>query len=35
VLSDEQERCKYNAKLEESLKDEEDDYDGERAFFPV
>uniref|UniRef100_A0A7S3QKU5 J domain-containing protein n=1 Tax=Dunaliella tertiolecta TaxID=3047 RepID=A0A7S3QKU5_DUNTE len=28
VLSDEQQRIAYNAKLEEGLKDEEDDYDG-------
>lgn len=28
VLSDERERSRYNAKLEEALKDEEDDYNG-------
>jgi len=33
VLSDEQQRCEYNAKLEESLKDEEDDFNGEGSAF--
>lgn len=35
VLSDEQQRAAYNAKLEESLKDEEDDYDGESILWHV
>jgi hypothetical protein len=31
VLSNEQQRSSYNAKLEEGLKDEEDDFNGERC----